>query len=116
MQISAGHFHKSVHKSANCRLKVLICGLANRFLTANICGKKLKSTANLQTNNIAGMFLYNLQKSSFYSSMYTQCRVDVGLFLKYNTLLPNSAAMEQLLSMGHAIFTAKQTSSKSRNF
>ena len=48
---SAGHFRKPVRKSANCGLKVLVCGFANRFLTANICGfavKKLKSTANQQ--------------------------------------------------------------------
>ena len=44
-----------VRKSANCGLKVLVCGFADRFLTANICGfavKKLKSTANPQINNI----------------------------------------------------------------
>ena len=52
---SAGNFRKPVRKSANCGLKVLVCGFANRFLTANICGfavKKLKSTANPQINSI----------------------------------------------------------------
>ena len=62
------------------------------------------------------MFLRNLQKSSFYGSMYRQCRVDVGLFMKYSTLLPNSAAMERLFSMGPAILTAQRTSLTSRNF
>ena len=48
---SARHFRKSVRKSANCGLKVLVCGFANRFLTANICGfavEKLKFNANQQ--------------------------------------------------------------------
>ena len=42
-----------VRKSANCGLKVLVCGFANRFFTANICGKKIeiyrKSTASLRS-------------------------------------------------------------------
>ena len=42
--------------------------------------------------------------------MYRQCRADVGLFIKYNTLLPNSDAMKRLFFMGPAILTAKRTS------
>ena len=50
----------------------------------------------------------------FYSSMYRQSREDV--FMKYNTLLPSSASLEQLFDMGAAILTAKRTSLTSRNF
>ena len=78
-----------VRKSANCGLKVLVCGFANRFLTANICGfavKKLKSTANPQINNISGIVSAISKKIiCFYDSLYRQIWVD-DVFLKYNTL------------------------------
>ena len=65
---SAGHFRKLVRKSANCGLEVLVCGFANRFLTANICGfavKKLKSTANPQINNITEIVSAISKKKTF---------------------------------------------------
>ena len=78
-----------VRKSANCGLKVLVCGFANRFLTANICGfavKKLKFTANPQINNISGIVSAISKKIiCFYDSMYRQIWVD-DVYLKYNTL------------------------------
>ena len=78
-----------VRKSANCGLKVLVCGFANRFLTANICGfavKKLNSTANPQINNIPGnVSAISKKRICFYDSMYRQIWVD-DVFLKYNTL------------------------------
>ena len=46
--------------------------------------------------------------------MYRQIWVDV--FAKYNTPLPSFVAVEQLLSMGAAILTAKRASLMSRNF
>ena len=47
--------------------------------------------------------------------MYRQILVDV--FIKYNTPLRSSAAVEQLLfSVGAAILTAKRASLTSRNF
>ena len=65
---SAGHFRKPVCKSTNCGLKVLVCGFANRFLTANICGfavKKLKSTANPQINSITEIVSAISKKKTF---------------------------------------------------
>ena len=99
-----------VRKSANCGLKVLVCGFANRFLTANICGfavKKLKFTANPQINNITGIVSAISKKIRFYDSMHRQIWVDV--FLMHNTshqdpLLWNDYFRE---AGGAAILTAK---------
>ena len=92
-----------VRKSANCGLKVLVCGFANRFLTANICGfavKKLKSTANPQINNITEIVSAISKQIRFHNSMHRQIWVDV--FLMYNTshqdpLLRNDYFPEVLL-------------------
>ena len=46
--------------------------------------------------------------------MYRQIRVDV--FLKYNTPLPSSAALEQLFFMGGAILTVKRASITLKSF
>ena len=70
---SAWYFCKPVRKSENCELQVLVCGFANRFLSASICGfavKKLKSTANSQINNITGIVSAISKKIRFYHSMY----------------------------------------------
>ena len=50
----------------------------------------------------------------FFGSMYWQSCVDT--FVKYNTSLPSSAAVEQLFFMGAVILTAKRASLMSRNF
>ena len=75
-----GHFRKSVRKSANFGLKVLICGFANRFLSSNICGFAVKNP-NLpqirKTTTSLGSFLSNFQQMRFYSWMYRQVWVDV---------------------------------------
>ena len=103
--------------SANCGLKVLICGFANGFLIANICGfpvKKFKSTASPQSNNIAGIVSLQFPKKiRFYSSRCRQIWVDV--FIKHIPL-PISPAVKRLFSMGAAILTAKRPSLTSRNF
>ena len=63
-------------KSANCRLKVWVCGFANRFFTANICGfavKKLKSTANSQINYITGIV------SAVFKNTYLRSNISTDL-------------------------------------
>ena len=97
-----------VRKSANCGLKVLVCGFANRFLTANICGlavKKLKSTANPQINSITEIVSAISKKKRLYDSVYRQIWVDV--FLMYNILSPSSSAVGRLFPRGATILTAK---------
>ena len=114
---SARHFRKSVRKSAKCGLKVLVCGFANRFLSANFCGfavKKLKSTTNPQFNNITVIVSAICKKIRIYNSRYRQIWVDV--FLMYNTLSPSSSAVERLFPRGAAILTAKRVGLRSRNF
>ena len=70
-----------------------------------ICGKKLKSTANPQINNITGIVFAISKKIRFYDSVYRQIWVDV--FLKHSTTSPSSSAVEQLFPRGAAILTAK---------
>ena len=63
---SAVHFRKS----ANCGLQVLICGFANRFLTANIFGFAVKNW-NLQQIRIRvewKKFFLEIQKSVVWKS------------------------------------------------
>ena len=112
------HFRKSVCKSANCGLKVLSCGFANQFLTANICGfavKKVeiycKSADKQHRWDVSVQFT---KKKRFYGSMYRQSWVVI--FIKYNTPLPSSTVLERLFSKGAAILTAKRANLTSRNF
>ena len=106
---SAGHFRKPVRKSATCGLKVLVCVFANRFLSANICGKNLKSTANQQ---------YHWDRF---------CNFHKNTFLRFNTstdlgecisnvqhLSPRSSAVERLFPRGAAILTVKWVGLRSR--
>ena len=56
----------------------------------------------------------NFQKYCFYYSTFRQIRVDV--FIKYNILLPGSAAVKRLFSMGAANLAAKRACLTSKNF
>ena len=80
---SAGHFRKPVRKSANCGLKVLVCGFAIRFLTANICGKKIEIYRKSANQQHHWDCFCNFQKNTFFDSMHRQIWVEVSLM--YNT-------------------------------
>ena len=111
LKSSAGHFGKSVRKSANPQIadsRLWFADLRTDFLPqtfADFDVKKLKSTANPQINNITGIVSAISKKIRFYDSMYRQIWVDV--FLMYNTLSPSSSALERLFFRGAAILTAK---------
>ena len=103
----------SANRSASLQIRKLrtqdlgfrICESISYRKHLRICGKKLKSTANLQINNITGIVSAISKKIRFYDSMYRQIWVDV--FLKYNSLSPRSSFVERLFSRGAAILTAK---------
>ena len=91
-----------------------ICEPISYRKVLRICGKKLKSTANPQINNITGIVSAICKKIRIYNSRYRQIWVDV--FLMYNTLSTSSSAVERLFPRGAAILTAKRVGLRSRNF
>ena len=74
LKSSAGHFRKPVRKSANCGLKVLVCRVENRFLTANICRFAVKNWNQPQINNITRIVSAISKKYVF----TIQCIDDLG--------------------------------------
>ena len=91
-----------------------ICEIISYRKCLRICVKKLKSTANPQSSNTAGIVSLHFAKKSFYGSMYRKIWW-MCLLRHYNTPLPNFAAVELLFSMSAAFFTAIQASLTSRN-
>ena len=80
-----------------------------------ICGKKIQIyRESAKQQHPWDRFLAISKKLRFYGSMYRQIWVDV--FIKYNTSLPSSAAMEQVFFIDAAIPTAKRANLTSRNF
>ena len=91
--------NKVLGTSANWSASLQICKLRTQGLTCGFSLKKLKSTGNPQSNDIAGMFLGYLQrKMQFYGSMYRRNWVDA--FIMYNNPLSSLTVVEQLFSKG----------------
>ena len=89
--------------SANCGLKVLACGFANQFLTANIYGKIIEICTYRKSTTSLGSFLQFQKKMGFYDSMYRQIWVDVFLILqRLSPSQPRSSAVERLFPRGRA--------------
>ena len=104
----------SANRSANCRLKVLVCGFANRFLTANICGKKIEIYRKSANQQHHWNRFCNFQKNTF---LQFNASTDLGgCISNVQHLSPRSSAVERLFSRGAAILTAKWVGLRSRNF
>ena len=104
-----------IRKLRTQRFNFRICEPISCRKHLQICGKKIeiyRKSANQQHRWVVS--LQFTKKMRFYGSMYGQSWEDV--FIKYNTPLPSSAALEQLFAMGAAILTAKLASLTSRNF
>ena len=87
-----------VRKSANCGLKVLVCGFANRFLTANICGKKIEIYRKSANQQHHWDCFCNFQKNTF---LRFNASTDLGRCISnVQHLSPRSSAVERLFPKG----------------
>lgn len=69
-----------------------------------------------KAQNLVRSWLDSKSKESFTDATFLGERILINLFIKYNTAIPSSAAVERLFSMGKDILRAKRSSLSDDNF
>ena len=108
-----GTLSKSLRKLQTQGLVLRICEPISYRKHLRICGKNSSLSQICKATTLLGSLLCNFQKSMF--SWFNVSTDLVDVFIKYNTPLSSSAAVERLFSMGSNILTAKRASLMSRN-
>ncbi|KAG5860634.1 hypothetical protein JTB14_023063 [Gonioctena quinquepunctata] len=85
-------------------------------VTQSIEKPKSSNSSKSKAQILVKMWLDMKSKDSFNDAAFLEEQIFINLFIKYNTAIPSSAAVERLFSTGKDILTPKRASLSDENF
>nr|XP_023018272.1 uncharacterized protein LOC111507216 [Leptinotarsa decemlineata] len=85
-------------------------------VTQSIEKPKSSNSLKCKAQSLVKMWLDMKSKDSFNDAAFLGEQIFINLFIKYNTAIPSSAAVERLFSTGKDILTPKRASLSDENF
>ncbi|KAG6454202.1 hypothetical protein O3G_MSEX008572 [Manduca sexta] len=85
-------------------------------VTQSIEKPKSSNSLKSKAQSLVKMWLDMKSKDSFNDAAFLGEQIFINVFIKYNTAIPSSAAVERLFSTGKDILTPKRASLSDENF